>query len=68
MNKSKIKFNEFGEISVLLDRDTTDELNQTGYCQVEDNYFVVEVDEKQYIVAKAIDFNEITFNAKEEDL
>lgn len=63
---SRISFNEVLEPIINLDELATNELESTGYCQVEDDYFVVKVDHC-YFVTKAINFAGLNLNCKEEE-
>lgn len=60
---SKISFNEFGEPSIYLDEYSTQELEESGYCQVNEDYFVIKVDHC-YFVTKTIEFGNLQLNCK----
>lgn len=57
-----VKFNDYGEIdTVYLSKETTEELNKTGYAMVNDSvlsgqYFVIKIDDGIYLT-KAVGFH-----------
>jgi hypothetical protein len=67
MEYDDIKLDEFGEIdSVNLSKETSNELEQTGYAMVNDpilsgQYFIIKVDDGYYLT-KAVGFNIINHN------
>jgi len=59
MGKNEIKFTETGEVdSIKLDGWSSHELKITGYCQVDENYWVIELNGSYYLTKK-VPFNEI---------
>ena len=65
--QSRVTFNKYGEPSVLLNEWDTYELEQTGFVQIDDDYFAVKVDDTYYLT-KTVDFENFKLNVKEEEL
>lgn len=65
MEYDKITFDENGEVKdIFLTEATTDELMQTGYAMVNDEYsnatyFIIILNEEEWYVTKAIDYSGI---------
>lgn len=60
-----ITFFANGEVkSIVLDEASTQELQDTGYCMVNDpstseTYFIIVIDDEQWYVTKSVDYADI---------
>ena len=59
MGKNIVIFDESGEVeSIKLDGWSSHELKITGYCQVDENYWVIELNGSYYLT-KTVPFKQI---------